>query len=195
MFFRKKTGISWLVVFLGNPGAKYAETRHNAGFMCGDLLAKRYGAQINRLKYKALTCRCDIAGQSVLLMKPQTFMNLSGDSVAPAASFFKIPPERVLVISDDVALPLGKLRIRKSGSAGGHNGLKSIIARLGTENFPRIKIGVDSPPHPNYDMADWVLSTFKNKDAEIFADTISSAADCVEAVLKDGFDAAMSKYN
>ena len=156
----------WLVVFLGNPGLRYEGTRHNAGFMTADALAKKLDLSINRARFHALTGKTEIGGESVLLMKPQTYMNLSGEAAAEAAKFYKIPPERVIVVSDETALPIGKLRVRSKGSAGGHNGLKSIIACLGSDQFPRIRLGVGAPPHPDYDMADWVLSAFKNQDAE-----------------------------
>lgn len=195
MLFKKPGGVSWLVVFLGNPGQRYEGTRHNAGFMTADALAKKRGLSINRLRFRALTAQCEISGERVLLMKPQTFMNLSGESVAQAAGFYKIPPERVLVVSDEMSLPIGKLRIRQKGSAGGHNGLKNIIARLGTENFPRIRLGVGAPPHPDYDVADWVLSAFKNQDAEDMAAASERAAEAVECYISRGPERAMNLYN
>ena len=197
MLFGRRTGggVKWIVVFLGNPGARYAGTRHNAGFMTADALAKRLGVKIDRVKYKALTCRCELGGESVFLMKPQTYMNLSGDAVQPAMAFYKVPLERVLVVSDDISLPTGKLRVRRSGSAGGHNGLKDIIAKCGGEGFPRVKIGVGAPPDPEYDMADWVLSAFKNADAEIMEKAVVSAGDAVEEIIRNGVDSAMGKYN
>ena len=165
MFSFKKAGpVEWLVVGLGNPGPKYEWTRHNVGFLVVDALAERLGVPVQKLKYKALTNTAVIGGRSVLLMKPTTYMNLSGESVGQAARFYKIPPERVLVISDDVALPQGKLRIRRSGSAGGHNGLKNIIAHLGSDQFPRLKVGVGGKPYPDSDMADWVLGKFTGQD-------------------------------
>ena len=148
MFF-KKSGVSWLIVFLGNPGPKYQGTRHNAGFMAADAMAKDKGVAINKLRFKALTATVDMGGEQVLLMKPQTYMNLSGEAVAQAVRFYKLAPERVIVISDEMSLPIGKLRIRVKGSAGGHNGLKNIIQHLGTEEFPRIRLGVGAPPHPD----------------------------------------------
>ncbi|MCL2202309.1 MAG: aminoacyl-tRNA hydrolase, partial [Oscillospiraceae bacterium] len=158
MFFRKKTAsVSWLAVFLGNPGARYDNTRHNAGFLAGDEAAKLADVKINRIKFSALTTIANIGGQGVLLMKPQTYMNLSGGSVWQAMKFYKVPLENVIVVTDEVALPPGKLRIRRRGSAGGHNGLRDIINKCGGEDFPRIKIGVGSPPHEGYEMADWVL--------------------------------------
>ncbi len=196
MFFKKKeSGVNWLVVFLGNPGSKYDGTRHNVGFMTADVLAKEKNVKINRLKYKALISTCDISGESVLLMKPQTYMNLSGEATLQAAQFYKIKPENVLVVTDDVSMPVGKLRIRIKGSAGGHNGLKSLIKCLGTDEFPRIKIGVGSPPHPDYDMADWVLGTFKNKDAEDIEISIRRAAQAVVEYIENGADSAMGKFN
>ncbi len=184
-----------MLVFLGNPGTKYDGTRHNVGWSVGDVIAERCGTPIRRLKNRALTARCTLGGREVLLVKPQTYMNLSGEAVQPAAAFYKVPPERVLVVSDDVSLPLGRLRIRASGSAGGHNGLKSIISRLGTEAFPRVKVGVGAPPNPDYDLADWVLSGFHGQDAEVIAETTERAADALESILSEGIDRAMSKFN
>ncbi len=196
MFFRKKNaGVSWIVVFLGNPGARYAGTRHNVGFMTADAFAKKNGIRIDRLKFKALTNTCEVAGEKVFLMKPQTFMNLSGDAVRQAAAFYKLPVEKIIVVSDDISLPVGKLRIKRNGSAGGHNGLKDIIAKCGSDEFPRVKIGVGAPPDPEYDVADWVLSTFKNSDAEIIGEAVCRAASAVEAVIGAGIDRAMTLYN
>lgn len=195
MLFKRPGGISWLVVFLGNPGTKYEMTRHNAGFMAGDAMVKAQGAAINRSRFKALTGTCDIGGETVMLMKPQTFMNLSGEAVAQAVSFYKLAPDHVIVVSDEVALPIGKLRIRTKGSAGGHNGLKNIIALLGTDQFPRIRIGVGAAPHPDYDMADWVLSSFKGKDAENILAAAARAAEAVECYITKGADRAMNLYN
>ena len=177
MFFRKPAGISWLVVFLGNPGPKYSGTRHNAGFLTADAAEKRFGVSINRSRFKALTASCEINGEKVLFMKPQTYMNLSGEAVGQAAAFYHLPADHVLVISDEMSLPVGKIRIRPKGSAGGHNGLKSIISSLGTDEFPRIRLGVGAKPHEDYDMRDWVLSRFTGKDAEAIADAASRAAD------------------
>lgn len=196
MFFFKRPGpVEWLVVGLGNPGPKYDWTRHNMGFLVIDELAEREKVPVQKLKHKALTNTVVIGDRSVLLMKPTTYMNLSGESVGQAARFYKIPPERILVISDDVALPQGKLRIRRSGSAGGHNGLKNIIAHLGSEGFPRIKVGVGGKPHPDSDMADWVLGKFTGQDKKTMEEAIQRAADAVEVLLKAGVDQAMSKFN
>ena len=195
MFSKPSGSFSWLVVFLGNPGPKYDCTRHNAGFMAGDALAKKLGVGISRLRFKALTAACEINGEKVLLMKPQTYMNLSGEAVGEAARFYKIPPEHVLVVSDEISLPLGKLRVRPKGSAGGHNGLKSIIASLGSDAFPRIRIGVGAPPHPDYDMADWVLSVFRNQDLEDMLQAAARAAEAVVCYISDGPERAMNRYN
>ena len=195
MLFKKPGGVSWLIVFLGNPGPRYEMTRHNAGFMAADAMAKEKNVNINKARFKALTATCDIGGESVLLMKPQTFMNLSGDAVAQAAKFYKIPPEHVIVVSDEVSLPIGKLRIRTKGSAGGHNGLKDIIAKLGTDAFPRIRIGVGTPPHPDYDMADLVLSSFKNQDAEDMLAAAERAAQAAQCYIAQGADRAMNRFN
>jgi PTH1 family peptidyl-tRNA hydrolase len=195
MFFSKPGGVSWLVVFLGNPGPRYEGTRHNAGFMAGDALAKAKGAAINKARFRALTATVDIGGEKLMLMKPQTYMNLSGEAVAQAVKFYKIAPDHVIVVSDEVSLPIGKLRVRAKGSAGGHNGLKSIISCLGTEDFPRIRIGVGAPPHPDYDMADWVLSSFRNQDAEDMAKAAARAAEAVECYIRSGPEKTMNLYN
>ena len=187
--------IRWLVVCLGNPGLKYEGTRHNAGFMTADALAKKLGVRIDRARFKALTGRCVIGNEGVLLMKPQTYMNLSGEAAAQAAAFYKLPPERVLVVSDETALPIGTLRVRQKGSAGGHNGLKSLIACLGTENFPRVRLGVGAPPHPDYDMADWVLGTFQNEDAETIRSAAETAAKACVCFIEKGPDKAMTQFN
>lgn len=194
MFF-SKGGAEWVVAFLGNPGLKYNGTRHNAGFMAADAMEKKLGVRINKMRFKALTQTVDIGSHKVLLMKPQTYMNLSGDAIAQAAKFYKVPPERVIVVSDETALPIGKLRIRRGGSAGGHNGLKSIIARLGTDQFPRIRLGVGAPPHPDYDMADWVLAAFKGQDAADMEAVAEKAAGAVACYITEGADKAMNKFN
>jgi len=198
MFFGKSSktgGVSWLLVCLGNPGDQYEGTRHNAGFMVADEIGERKDIPIQRLKFKALTNITELGGEKVLVMKPVTYMNLSGEAVRPAADFYKVPPERVLVVSDDVALPPGKLRIRTGGSAGGHNGLKSIITQLGTEAFPRIKVGVGGKPHPDYDMADWVLGKLQGEDKAAVEAAVKRAADAVEYYIKEGPDRAMNRFN
>ena len=195
MFLKPSGSVSWLVIFLGNPGPKYECTRHNAGFMAGDALAKKLGVSINRARFKALTAAAEIGGEKVLLMKPQTFMNLSGDAVGEAARFYKVPPEHILVVSDEISLPLGKLRVRPKGSAGGHNGLKSIIAALGSDAFPRIRLGVGAPPHPDYDMADWVLSVFRNQDLEDMLSAADRAGEAVISYISDGPERTMNRFN
>ena len=195
MFLKKTSGAEWLIVGLGNPGDQYENTRHNVGFRALDELAEIANVSVQKLKYKALTNTATVSGCKVLLMKPVTYMNLSGEAVGEAARFFKIPPERVIVLSDDTSLPVGKLRIRKSGSAGGHNGLKSIIQHLGTDQFPRVKIGVGEKPHPDYDMADWVLGKFPPADKKVIDEMVQKAAKAVEYYMKDGPEKAMGKFN
>lgn len=195
MFFSRSGPVDWLLVCLGNPGDKYEGTRHNVGFMVADELGRRGDFPIQRLKYRALTQAATIGGCRVLVMKPVTFMNLSGEAVGEAARFYKIPADHVLVVSDDVSLPVGKLRIRTGGSAGGHNGLKNIIQHLGTDQFPRVKVGVGGKPRPDYDMADWVLGKFQGEDKKLMDDAISRAADAVECYLRDGPTKAMNRFN
>ncbi len=195
MFFQKKrSNIDWIVAFLGNPGPKYEMTRHNAGFLVSDAFAKKHGTKIDRSKHRALTAVCDVGGQRALLMKPQTFMNLSGDAVSDAMRFYKVPPERILAVSDDIHLNLGRLRIRPSGSAGGHNGLKDIIAKCGGEGFPRLRVGVGAPP-PGWDQADWVLSVFRDQDAEDILKAAERAADAVECLITCSVSEAMNRFN
>ncbi len=196
MFYKKDAGgVSWLLVCLGNPGDKYEGTRHNVGFMVADEVAERRNAPIQRLRFKALTNILTIAGEKVLVMEPITYMNLSGEAVRPAADFYKIPPDHVLVVSDDTALPVGRLRIRTKGSAGGHNGLKSIIQHLGTDQFPRLRVGVGEKPHPDYDMADWVLGKFTGEDKKTITAAVKRAADAIECILDEGIDRGMGKFN
>ena len=196
MFFHRSSGgASWMLVCLGNPGDQYENTRHNVGFMVADQLGERYRLPIQKLKFKALTNIFSISGEKVLVMKPVTYMNLSGEAVRPAADFYQIPPDHVLVVSDDTALAVGKLRIRKGGSAGGHNGLKSIIQHLGTDQFPRLRVGVGEKPHPDYDMADWVLGHFQGEDKKAIDASVKRAADAIECLLKEGPDRAMNKFN
>ena len=195
IFGRKPSPVSWIVVFLGNPGARYANTRHNAGFMTADAVERNAGSTINRLKFNALTGTADFSGQRAFLMKPQTYMNLSGKAAKQAMSYWKVPLGNVLVISDDVSLPAGKLRIRRSGSAGGHNGLKDIIAKCGGEGFPRIKIGVGAPPHEGYEMMDWVLSKLSGEDMKVLSEASARAAAAIETIITQGIDKAMEIYN
>ena len=195
MLFQKKPPVSWLIVGLGNPGDKYDGTRHNAGFLAVDALADQGRFAVTRMKFKALTAQVEVGGQGALVMKPTTYMNLSGEAVGEAARFYHIPPANVLVISDDVDLPLGKLRIRTGGSAGGHNGLKSIIQHLGTDQFPRIKIGVGGKPLPDYDMADWVLGKLRGEDRKVLDEAAERAAEAAACLLKDGAQKAMNRFN
>ncbi len=197
MFGLKKNmgGVDFLLVGLGNPGRDYEQTRHNVGFLTVDELAERHHVPVQKLKYRALTNTITMDGAKVLLMKPVTYMNVSGEAVGEAARFFKLPPERILVISDDTDLPVGKLRLRRRGSAGGHNGLKSIISHLGTEDFPRVKIGVGGKPHPDYDMADWVLGRFSGDDRARIRSAIGQAADAATLIITHGMDEAMSRFN
>lgn len=193
--FRSSGGIQWLLVCLGNPGRDYENTRHNIGFMAADELEKRAHTRFNKLRYRALTGEVTIAGQRVLVLKPQTYMNLSGESVKLAGGFYKIPPERVLVISDDVSLPLGKLRIRAGGSAGGHNGLKNIIQHLGTDQFPRIKVGVGAPQHPEHEMVDWVIGSFTPAEKKVVGEAISRALDAAACLIEKGVQEAQNRFN
>ena len=195
MLVQRKVPVSWLIVGLGNPGGQYDNTRHNAGYAVADELARRGGFSIQRVKFKALTASAAIGGQGALVMKPTTYMNLSGEAVGEAARFYKLSPDRVLVISDDVDLPLGKLRLRVNGSAGGHNGLKSIIQHLGSDQFPRLKVGVGGKPHPDYDLADWVLGKLTGEDKKLMDETVKRAADAIECLLKDGPQKAMNQFN
>lgn len=197
MFFKTTGGVNWMVVFLGNPGQKYEKSRHNIGFMTADVLEKRNKIKISRLRFNALTCTDTISGEKVLYIKPQTYMNLSGNAVAPAAAFYKLPPENIIVICDDISLPVGKLRIRSKGSSGGHNGLKSIISALGSDNFPRIKIGVGAPEADADEnvIINWVLGSFCGKDAELIDRALNSATDAVSSIICDGIDKAMNRFN
>ncbi len=187
--------ITHIVVGLGNVGADYEKTRHNAGFMAIDALAAKYGVRIDRVKFHALTAEANIAGVRVLLMKPTTFMNNSGVAIAEAASFYKIPPENIIVLHDEISFDVGVFRIRRKGSAGGHNGLKSIIAHVGSDNFPRIKIGVGKKPSPDYDLVDFVLGRFSKEDLEKLSEENSSIIPSVELMLEGKIDEAMNKYS
>ena len=195
MALGNQNGIQWLLVCLGNPGKQYENTRHNIGFMAADELERREGVKVNKLRYRALTGEMRLGDQRVLVMKPQTYMNLSGEAVKLAGAFYKIPPERVLVISDDVSLPLGKLRIRGNGSAGGHNGLKNIIAHLGTDAFPRIKVGVGAPQHPEHEMVDWVIGNFTPAEKKVVADAVGRALDAALCLMEKGVNEAQNRYN
>ena len=185
----------YIIAGLGNPGREYQNTRHNVGFWAIDELFRIGDMRRFKNAHKALVSEGRLANERVMLVKPQTFMNLSGEAVRPLADYFKIPPERVLVVSDEVALVPGRLRLRASGSAGGHNGLKNIILHLGTENFPRLRVGVGSPPHPDYDMADWVMGVPRGEDAAALEKAEERAADAIECCVQQGIDRAMNRYN
>ena len=194
LFHRQQTGIDYLIVGLGNPGRQYENTRHNAGFAALDAAAQAWGVRVARARFSALTGAGVLGESKVLLMKPQTFMNDSGAAVGAAAAFYKLAPEQVIVIFDDVSLAPGRLRVRRSGSAGGHNGIKSIIAAIG-QDFPRVKIGVGEKPHPEYDLADWVLGRPSEADRKAIAARMDVGRGAVEMIVCGRLDAAMSKYN
>lgn len=191
----EKAPVSWLIVGLGNPGEEYRSTRHNAGFLTVDEIARELGAAVDRMKFHALTGDASIGGVRVLLMKPMTMMNASGIAVGEAARFYKLPPERVLVISDDITLAPGRLRVRAKGSAGGHNGLKSIIQALGSEAFPRIRMGVGEKPHPDMDLADWVLSGFTEKERTAMHEAVPCVKEGIGHILRGEFDQAVQVCN
>ncbi len=198
MIFKKKTfsgGPEYLIVGLGNPGRQYENTRHNAGWLCMEMLSDKLGVKINKIKFKSTVGEADINGHRCLLMKPQTFMNLSGEAVGEACKFYKIPPENVIVIFDDISLPCGGLRIRRKGSAGGHNGIKSIIQHLGSDNFPRIKLGVGEKPHPDFDLADYVLSSFTKDEIPPMKQAMEKACKALELLTDGKIDEAMSKFS
>lgn len=196
MLFGKKSGAyDYIIAGLGNPGAKYEMTRHNAGFLAIDMLAMKQNKEIKRLKFHALTCDAEIEGKKCLLMKPQTFMNNSGEAIGETAKFYKIPPQNIIVLSDDISLDVGKIRIRRKGSAGGHNGLKSIIAHLGSEDFPRVKIGVGKKPNAYMDLADWVLGRFPKELEPQLKEALENADGAISLIVQDKFDRAMNLYN
>lgn len=185
----------YIIVGLGNPGIQYQGTRHNAGFITVEALEKKLGFACDKHKFKAKVGNTVIGGKSCLVMKPETFMNLSGDAVDEAMSFYKIPLDHVIVIFDDISLEPGQMRIRRKGSAGGHNGIKSIIAQCGGEDFPRIKIGVGKKPHPDYDLAKWVLSKFSDEDCEKLSKVTENACAALELMVQDKISEAMNKFN
>ena len=188
------SGADWLVVGLGNPGSKYDNTRHNAGFMMLDALAEKNSCEVRRIKFKGLYGKCSIGGQNVILLKPSTFMNLSGQSVTEAMNFFHIPPERVLVILDDISLDVGRTRIRMKGSHGGQNGMKNIIFLSGSDQFPRIKIGIGNKPE-GWDLADWVLSRFTKDDVKLLEGVAKNVCEAVELIVSGHADRAMNRFN
>lgn len=186
--------VEFLIVGLGNPGRQYENTRHNAGFITLDVIAEKAGARVDRLKFKGLCGEGMLGGKKVLLLKPSTFMNLSGQSVQEAMAFYKLPPEKVLVIFDDISLEPGRLRIRRKGSDGGHNGIKNIIYLSGKDTFPRIKMGVGKKPNPNWDLADWVLSHFTEDELKALQDAAERAASAAELIVQGKIDEAMNRY-
>lgn len=187
--------IKWLIVGLGNPGLKYENTRHNAGFIALDSYCKKSGISIKKMKFKALVGEGVLGGERVMFLKPQTFMNLSGESVRDAADFYKIPTQNIIVIFDDISLPVGKLRIRPKGSDGGQNGVKNIIYHLKSDDFPRVKIGIGSKPHPDFNLADWVLSTFNEEEKAVIEGVAERALLAAEEIIKNGVPSAAQKYN
>ena len=191
----KSSGCDWMIVGLGNPGKEYEFTRHNVGFRATDLVAGLLKTKIDRLKFKALTRLVNYSGQKILLVQPQTYMNASGAAVGALASYYKVKPERIIVIFDDISLPPGRIRVRKDGSAGGHNGIKSIIQSLGSDQFPRVKVGVGAKPHPDYDLADWVLSKFSAQEEKALAPALENAANAALLIMEQGTEKAASAYN
>ncbi len=202
-FFRKKTENvqsfagkpEFIIAGLGNPGKEYEYSRHNAGFLCLDILCNKYGIKTDRVKYRSLTCTAVIEGHSCLVMRPQTYMNSSGEAIKEAADFYKIPPEKIIVIYDDISLPTGTLRIRKKGSAGGHNGVKSIIWQLNSDVFPRLKLGVGDRKDKDDDLKDYVLGRFSKADTDTLKKTMEKAVDALKYILDGDTDGAMSRYN
>lgn len=185
----------WLIVGLGNPGREYENTRHNAGFRALDTLAEKLGCKVDKGKFQGLYGQGTYNGQKILLLKPQTYMNLSGRSVLQLSAYFHIPPQRIIVLFDDISLEPGRLRIRADGSAGGHNGIKSIIAELGSQNFPRVKIGVGAKVHPEQDLADWVLSTFSASEETALHSALDRAADAALCIIEKGVPETANRYN
>ena len=187
--------VEYIICGLGNPGTQYEGTRHNIGFMTIDTLCEKYKLDCKKLRFKSLTCDAMITGKRCLIMKPTTFMNNSGEAVTEAMSFYKIPPERTIIVFDDISLEPGKLRIRRKGSDGGHNGIKSIIYLSGSDMFPRIKMGVGAKPHPDYNLADWVLGHFKKEQAEALETAMDNAVSSIELMVGGKMNEAMNKFN
>ena len=200
MFFKKKefgssSAPEYLIVGLGNPGDKYEYTRHNVGFLTLDRLSVEEDCKINKIKYKSLLGEVNLGGHRCIVIKPQTFMNNSGEAVREVSAFYKIPPEKIIVVFDDISLPCGKMRIRRKGTDGGHNGIKSIIYHLKSDAFPRIKVGVGAKPHPDYDLADWVLSNFKKDEMEEIKKSTVNACEALRLIVDGKTDLAMNKFN
>ena len=193
MFGKSKD--TWLIVGLGNPGKEYVRTRHNCGFRALDILADKLGCKVDKGKFQGLYGQCAYRGSKLLLLKPQTYMNLSGRSVLQLSAYFNVPPQRIIVMFDDISLEPGRLRIRSDGSAGGHNGIKSIISELGSQEFPRVKIGVGSKPTPEYDLADWVLSSFSAQEEKALAPALERAADAALCIIDHGIPETANRFN
>ena len=193
--FFNNSSYDYIVAGLGNPGAKYEMTRHNAGFLAMDLLAINKNIDIKRLKHHSLVADAQIGGKRCLIMKPQTMMNNSGEAIGEAARFYKIPPENVIIVYDDISLDVGQTRIRRKGSAGGHNGIKSIIAHLGSENFPRVKVGVGKKPTPEYDLVNWVLGRFPKEQEKDLKSALVNSVSALELIVSGDIDKAMNLYN
>ena len=195
LFGNKSSAVDWLIVGLGNPGQKYEHTRHNMGFLTVDLMAEKQGVKLNKVKFKAAFNIMNFAGCKCLVMKPQTYMNLSGEAVREAVQFYKIPADHVLVIYDDISLPVGKLRVRPTGSAGGHNGIKNIIAHLGTQDFPRVKIGTGAPAGGGADMIDWVIGEPSKAEKKVLLESFERAIDAAACIIEHGCQKAMNDFN
>ena len=194
MLFEKKQE-SWLIVGLGNPGKEYARSRHNCGFRALDILAAFLNCKVDKGKFQGLYGQCTYEGKKLLLLKPQTYMNLSGRSVLQLSAYFHIPPQRIIVLFDDISLPPGRLRVRADGSAGGHNGIKSIISELGSQDFPRVKIGVGAKPTPDYDLADWVLSSFSAQEEKALEPALENAAKAALSIIDRGIAETANRFN
>ena len=193
--FKSTPQDAWLIVGLGNPGKEYERSRHNCGFRALDILAGKLNAKVDKLKFQGLYTQTTYNGIRLYLLKPQTYMNLSGKSVVQLSAFFKIPPQRIIVLFDDISLAPGRLRVRAEGSAGGHNGIKSIIQELGSQDFPRVKIGVGAKPNPDYDLADWVLGKFPAEDAKAITDRYADLEAAAKLIMDGKLSLAQSKYN
>lgn len=194
--FKSSAGpVDYMIVGLGNPGKQYENSRHNAGFITLDTLAEKHGCKLNKIKFKSYTGACTINGVKVMLMKPTTYMNNSGQAVTEAMNFYKLPPENVIIIFDDISLNVGNLRIKRKGSDGGQNGMKNIIYLSGHDTFPRIKIGIGAKPNPNWELADWVLSKFTKEERKAIGQVAENACDALEYMVKGDFDTPMNKYN
>lgn len=191
----KKTTDCWLIVGLGNPGKQYENTRHNCGFRALDILGQMLSCKIDKAKFQGLYGQVQLNGTKIYLLKPTTYMNLSGKSVLQLSAYFSIPPQRIIVIYDDISLPLGKLRIRGDGSAGGHNGIKSIISEIGSQEFPRVKVGVGAKAHPDQDLADWVLSSFTKDEEKLLQTALERSANAALSIIKQGVSSAANSYN